>query len=102
MNAYIQNLINDNKRANKAIISLEHDIVSYTISDEKSKADFGNICTALTGFRLIAKATECLLINANVFKDDDGNYYQKLEEDTVPPSTEGNGGSDLDADQNSK
>ena len=35
----------------------------------------------MNGYRNVAKATECLLINENVLKDGDGNYYQKIEEE---------------------
>ena len=44
-----------------------------------------NLCILLNGYRNVAKATDCLLINENVLKDDEGNYYQKIEEEKKGP-----------------
>jgi len=81
MNEYIKSLIEDNKYASKTIVALEQTIATYPVTDEKSKVNFGNLCTALTGFRLVEKATSCLLINENVLKGEDGEYYQKIEDE---------------------
>ena len=81
MNDYIKVLIDENKNATESIEELEALVQSYPVTDEKSKANFGNLCILLNGYRGIAKATECLLINENVLKDDQGNYYQKIEEE---------------------
>lgn len=35
----------------------------------------------LRGYRMIADASEAMLINENVLKGKDGNFYQKIEED---------------------
>ena len=80
MNEYIKTLIEENKNAVESIVTLEEVIKEYPITDEKSKTNFGNLCILLNGYRNIANATECLLINENVLKDDNGNYYQKIED----------------------
>ncbi len=78
MNDYIKTLIKENKNAVKSIEELDALIKEYPITDDKSKANFGNLCILLNGYRNVAKATDCLLINENVLKDDNGNYYEKL------------------------
>ena len=85
MNDYIKALIGINKDAIDDIAMLEGVVKEYSITDEKSKANFGNICILLNGYRNIANATECLLINENVLKDAEGNYYQKIEEEEEVP-----------------
>lgn len=104
MNEYIKTLIEANKDAVSNIAVLETTVRDYPVIDEKTKANFGNLCILLNGYRNIAKATECLLINENVLKSDDGGFYQKIDEkDTiVPPSTEGKEGSDFDKDNNNR
>lgn len=82
MNNYIKSLIVDNKIASEKVQALEQTIAAYPIVDEKSKVNFGNLCIALKGFRMVAEATECLLINENVLKDDNGEFYQKVDENT--------------------
>lgn len=88
MNEYIKTLIEANKDAVESIITLEHVVREYPVTDEKSKTNFGNLCILLNGYRNVAKATDCLLINENVLKDDKGNYYQKIEEDEEVPEEE--------------
>ena len=85
MNEYIKTLIEANKDAVSNIAVLEATVKDYPIIDEKSKTNFGNLCILLNGYRNVAKATDCLLINENVLKDDEGNYYQKIEEDKKVP-----------------
>lgn len=79
VNGYIKTLISTNKDATKNINTLEKTVAEYEISDEKAKANFGNLCIALKGYRMIAEATECLLINENCLKGDDGEFYQKMD-----------------------
>lgn len=81
MNAYINSLINTNKFAGENIVLLETFCQEAKPCSEKEKADFGNACIALHGFRDIANATESMLFNANVFKDDNGNFYEKIVTD---------------------
>ena len=81
MNEYIKTLIEANKDAVSNIAVLEDTVKEYPITDEKSKTNFGNLCILLNGYRNVAKATDCLLINENVLKDAEGNYYQKIEEE---------------------
>ena len=85
MNEYIKTLIAANKDAVENTAVLEDTIAAYPITDEKSKTNFGNLCILLNGYRNIAKATECLLINENVLKDANGNYYQKIEDEEEAP-----------------
>lgn len=79
MDEYIKKLINVNKEANKNIAALESSIQHLTITTEKDKIDFGNLCIALKGFRMVAEATECLLINENVLKTEDNEFYIKVD-----------------------
>lgn len=92
----IKELIKVNKYACDNISSLEDALQNAEVVDEKSKVNFGNLCVALRGFRMVADATEAILINENVLKGDDGNFYQKVEEE-VPTTAEGPG-SDFDVD----
>ena len=85
MNDYIKTLIDANRDAVNNIAVLEATVKDYPVTDEKSKTNFGNICILLNGYRNIANATECLLINENVLKDDKGNYYQKIEDEEEVP-----------------
>ena len=100
----IKELIKVNKYACDNISSLEDALQNAEVIDEKSKANFGNLCVALRGFRMVADAIEAILINENVLKGDDGNFYQKVEEEfyqkveeEVPTTAEGPG-SDFDVD----
>lgn len=99
MNEYIKTLIEANKDAVSNIAVLEATVREYPVTDEKSKTNFGNLCILLNGYRNVAKATDCLLINENVLKDAQGNYYKKIDEDIIPPTTEGKPGSDFDNDR---
>ena len=85
MNEYIKTLIEANKDAVSNIAVLEATIKEYPITHEKAKTNFGNLCILLNGYRNVAKATDCLLINENVLKDAEGNYYQKIEEEEEIP-----------------
>ena len=78
---FIKNLISINEDANVSIQNLEADAKAIKIEDDKDKANFGNICVMLRGYRMIADASEAMLINENVLKGKDGNFYQKIEED---------------------
>ena len=79
MDEYIKKLINVNKEANENIAALESSIQHLTITTEKDKIDFGNLCIALKGFRMVAEATVCLLINENVLKTEDNEFYIKVD-----------------------
>lgn len=92
----IKKLIEVNRHACDNIAGLEDALQNAEVIDEKSKVNFGNLCVALRGFRMVADATEAILINENVLKGDDGNFYQKVEEE-VPTTAEGPG-SDFDVD----
>ena len=85
MNDYIKTLIEANRAAVDNVAVLEGVVKDYPVTDEKSKTNFGNLCILLNGYRNVAKATDCLLINENVLKDAEGNYYQKIEEEEEVP-----------------
>ena len=85
MNDYIKTLIEANRDAIDNVAVLEGVVKDYPVTDEKSKTNFGNLCILLNGYRNVAKATDCLLINENVLKDAEGNYYQKIEEEEEVP-----------------
>ena len=85
MNDYIKTLIEANRDAVDNVAVLEGVVKEYPVTDEKSKTNFGNLCILLNGYRNVAKATDCLLINENVLKDAEGNYYQKIEEEEEVP-----------------
>ena len=77
---FIKNLITINKDAENSIENLETDIQAIVIKNEKDKANFGNLCVMLRGYRMVADATEAILINEKVLKGNDG-FYQKVEDD---------------------
>lgn len=97
----IKKLIEVNRIACDNVKALEETIEDCgELKTEKDKANFGNLCVALRGFRMVADATEALLYNENVLKGEDDNFYQKIEENVVvPPTTEGKAGSDIDVDK---
>lgn len=94
----ITKIIEVNKLACDNIKGIEAAILDCEIKNDKDKANFGNLCIALKGFRMVAEATEALLVNENILKTDDGDFYQKVEMLEVP-STEGQPGSDYDKDK---
>ena len=77
---FIKNLISINNDANASIIALESDIQAIKIENDKDKANFGNMCVMLRGYRMIADASEAMLVNEKVLKGDDG-FYQKIEDE---------------------
>ena len=77
---FIKNLIEINEDANASIQNLEIDAAAIKIENDKDKANFGNMCVMLRGYRMIADASEAMLINENVLKGKDG-FYQKIEDD---------------------
>ena len=79
MKEYIKTLINVNKEATKNIAALESTIQNITVTTEKDKVNFGNLCIALKGFRMVSEATECLLINENVIKTENNEFYVKID-----------------------
>lgn len=88
MNDYIKTLINVNKDATKNIYALESTIQNITVTTEKDKVNFGNLCIALKGFRMVSEATECLLVNENVLKTEDNEFYSKIETNENPDNSE--------------
>lgn len=84
MDAYIKNLIDVNNEATKNIDALESTIQNMNIITEKDKVNFGNLCIALKGFRMVSEATECLLRNENVLKTEDNEFYVKVNTEEKP------------------
>lgn len=84
MDAYIKNLIDVNNEATKNIAALESTIQNMNITTEKDKVNFGNLCIALKGFRMVSEATECLLRNENVLKTEDNEFYVKVNTEEKP------------------
>ena len=70
---FIKNLIEINNYANASIVNLEADAKAIKIENDKDKANFGNICVMLRGYRMVADASEAMLNNENVLKGDDNN-----------------------------
>ena len=88
MNDYIKTLINVNKDANKNITALESTIQNITVTTEKDKVNFGNLCIALKGFRMVSEATECLLVNENVLKTEDNEFYVNFDTVVKPDNNQ--------------
>lgn len=88
MNKYIKNLIENNTQATEAIKSLESTINSIEINTEKDKANFGNLCIILKGYRMVAEGTECLLRNENIIKTDTDEFYAKIDTNENPGNSE--------------
>lgn len=100
MNTYIKTLIEQHNNAVSNIKKLETSISDFVVFDEKSKVNYGNLCVALNGFRNVANATECMLINEDVVKLDNGEFYQKVVEEEIPTTEDK--GSDFDVDKKTK
>ena len=88
MNDYIKTLINVNKEAIKNIAALESTIQNIKVTTEKDKVNFGNLCIALKGFRMVSEATECLLVNENVLKTEDNEFYVKVDTEGKSDNTQ--------------
>jgi len=85
---FVQRLINVNKFVNNEIQALQETIANGKFETEKDRINFGNLCTALTGFRLVNDAMEALLANEDVVVTDTGNYYQKIDSNDQEPPAE--------------
>ena len=88
MNDYIKTLINVNKEATKNIAALESTIQNITVTSEKDKVNFGNLCIVLKGFRMVSEGTECLLRNDNVLKTEDNEFYVKIDTEEKPDTNQ--------------
>ena len=90
-------IINEHNNAVRNINDLEKTCANCKVTDDKSKAQFGNFCIALKGYRLVADATEAILMNEDILKGEDGCFYEKVE-NTVRVPENSNKGSDFDKD----
>lgn len=88
MNEFIKNLISVNKEATKNIVALESAIQNIKVTTEKDKANFGNLCIVLKGFRMVSEGTECLLRNDNVLKTEDNEFYVKVDTEEKPDTNQ--------------
>ena len=88
MEEYIKNLINVNKEATKNIAALESSIQNLKVTTEKDKANFGNLCIVLKGFRMVSEGTECLLRNENILKVNETDFYVKVTDEEQPSNEE--------------
>lgn len=85
MNINIEKLIEVNKFASQNIKELQETITNYQFENsEKDKANFGNLCTALIGFRHVNDAMEALLANEDIVVTEQGGYYQKIDDNNEP------------------
>ena len=91
MNEYIKTLINVTQDANKNIAALESTRQNITVTTEKDKVNFGNLCIAVKGFRMVSEATECLLVNENVLKTEDNEFYVKVDTEEKPDNNQDHG-----------
>jgi hypothetical protein len=78
MEINVKALIGVNKSV-KELLHLTEELLAQDIKTEKDKANFGNICIMHKGLSMVDESTEAMLINENVFIDDDGNFYQKVD-----------------------
>lgn len=83
MNKYIKNLVEINEQATAAIESLENTINNIEIKTEKDKANFGNLCIVLKGYRMVAEGTECLLRNEEIIKGEDNEFYTNIKNTNI-------------------
>ena len=90
-------IINEHNNAVRNINDLEKTCANCKVTDDKSKAQFGNFCIALKGYRLVADATEAILMNENILKGEDGCFYEKVENTVRVPENSANS-SDFDKD----
>lgn len=90
-------IINQHNNAVLNINELENTCANYKVTDDKSKAQFGNFCIALKGYRLVADATEAILMNEDILKGEDGYFYEKVENTVRVPENSAKG-SDFDID----
>ena len=88
MKMFVEKLIKVNKFVNNEIKALQETIANGKFETEKDRINFGNLCTALTGFRLVNDAMEALLANEDVVVTDSGNYYQKIDSNDPEPPAE--------------
>lgn len=85
MDIIVKKLIEVNKFVNQNIKELQETIARASFDNgEKDKINFGNLCTALTGFRLVNDAMEALLANEDVVVTEQGGYYKKIDDNNEP------------------
>ena len=88
MKMFVEKLIKVNKFVNNEIQALQETIANGEFKTEKDRINFGNLCTALTGFRLVNDAMEALLANEDIVVTEQGGYYQKIDDNNEPVDKE--------------
>lgn len=91
-------IINQHNNAIFNIDELETTCAEFKVTDDKTKAQFGNFCVALRGYHMIADATEAILINEDILKGEDGCFYEKVNTTVRVPENSCKG-SDFDNDK---
>lgn len=81
MEPFIKNLIAVNKTAQENINELETVLANIDIEDDKDKANYGNCCIALYGFRMVSDTTEAMLVNEGIIKTNSGSFYKNIDEE---------------------
>lgn len=91
MDIIVKKLIEVNKFASQNIKELQETIARASFDNgEKDKINFGNLCTALTGFRLVNDSMEAILANEDVIVTEQGGYYQKIDDNNESVNKEEN------------
>lgn len=94
MEPFIKNLIAVNKSAQENINELETVLANIDIEDDKDKANYGNCCIALHGFRMVSDATEAMLVNEGIIKTNSGSFYKNIDEELDEEDEEEDGETD--------
>ena len=94
-------IINQHNNAIFNIKELENACANCEVTDDKSKAQFGNFCIALKGYRMVADATEAILVNEDIIKGEDGCFYEKVSNTVrTPENSDKDSDSDIDKENN--
>lgn len=80
MNEYIKSLINLNKESINNIDTLDKVLKSIDVKTSNDKIEFGYLCIVLESLNTIVTRTGQLLFNNNVIKNEEGNYYVKVDD----------------------
>ena len=79
MNEYIKRLIKLNKDSIDNIAILENILKTVNTEIPNGKVEFGYLCVVIESLRTIAFRTEHLLNNNDVIKNEEGDFYSKID-----------------------
>ena len=79
MNEYIKRLIKLNKDSINNITILENILKTLNTEIPSGKVEFGYLCVVIESLRTIAVRTEHLLNNNDVIKNEEGDFYSKID-----------------------